>query len=252
MFDLRKLRLKDTIECAARVRKIGADASSQEEVSTRVVRFFHEALLDGATTRPACALVKAYATSPLHRLDPDRRDFALAMNGGAPLDPGTVCLTLLSTAGALPEWCSVDMSKRHQVIPLPGPAALDRLPMVAALIDQLGLDRREVFQPGPAHGPEAAAKVYNVFHVPDAVHSPLLPAQEDFVIPFGIRSVIGFGGALPSGQLIAVLLFSKVPIRAQTAGMFRLVALSLQIAMAPFTPRDVFPRPTTATPELQP
>lgn len=251
MFDLRRLRLRDTVDCAAHIRKIGAGAMDVDEASTRIVRFFYEALLDGVTTRPACALVRAYMTYPARRLDPARRAFAASLGGGR-VGPETVCMTLLATAGEVPAWCSVAESRAHQAIPLTGPSSLDRLPMLAALVDQLGLDRAAVVAPEPAPFTEATQRAYDVFFVPDAVHSPVIPAQEDFVVPFGVRSVVGFGGALPSGQVLAVLLFSKVPIHPQTAGMFRLLALSLRIAVAPFVERDVFSRPAPALQEVSP
>ena len=52
-------------------------------------------------------------------------------------------------------------------------------------------------------------KTYNVFHVPEAFDNPLIPAQEDFVLPYRIKSVLGFGGLLPSGDIFAVILFLK-------------------------------------------
>ena len=38
-----------------------------------------------------------------------------------------------------------------------------------------------------------------------------------FVVPFGIRSVLGFGGILPSGNLVAFILFVRCGIRPETA-----------------------------------
>ena len=55
---------------------------------------------------------------------------------------------------------------------------------------------------------ELEQKNYNVFFVEDAIGSPYIPAQDDFVVPYGVRSVLGFGGLMPSGQVFAALLFT--------------------------------------------
>lgn len=51
---------------------------------------------------------------------------------------------------------------------------------------------------------------------------------------YGIQSVLGFGGLLASGDLFAVILFSKVAISPDAADQFRVVGLNLKIAILPF------------------
>ena len=70
--------------------------------------------------------------------------------------------------------------------------------------------------------------------MPEAKGSPFVPAQEEFVIPFGIESVLGFGGVLPSKELFTVILFSKQKISRETAELFKSLALSLKLALLPF------------------
>ena len=81
---------------------------------------------------------------------------------------------------------------------------------------------------------ELAGKRHGVFHVEHAVGSPYIPAQQEFVIPFGIHSVLGFGGMLPSGNLFVVILFSKVHIPRETADMFKPLSLSVKLTVLPF------------------
>ena len=81
---------------------------------------------------------------------------------------------------------------------------------------------------------------YNVFLIPEAYVSRHVPDQKDFVIPFNVQSVIGFGGILPSGNLFAIIMFSKVKVSRQTADMFRSLALSVKIAILPFDHGVIF------------
>ena len=86
---------------------------------------------------------------------------------------------------------------------------------------------------------DLAEKAYNVFYVPEAIGSQYVPVQEEFVIPFGIRSVLGFGGILPSGNLFAIIMFSRVRIEPDTAEMFKTLALSAKVAILPFVGKPI-------------
>ena len=80
-------------------------------------------------------------------------------------------------------------------------------------------------------------KSYNGFHVPEARGSTYVPAQETFVIPYGIRSVVGLGGLFSPGHLFAVILFTTVPIPRHTADLFGPLALSVKLAILPVADR---------------
>jgi two-component system NtrC family sensor kinase len=70
--------------------------------------------------------------------------------------------------------------------------------------------------------------------------SEYVPAQESFVVPYKVRSVLGMGGLLPSGEFFVTIMFSKVRIARETAAMFRTLALSMKLALLPFSGGRVF------------
>ena len=70
-----------------------------------------------------------------------------------------------------------------------------------------------------------------MFHVEEARGSPHIPAQRDFVLRYGITSVVGFGGLLRSGELFAVILFLRARIPAASAARFRTIALDVRSAL---------------------
>ena len=84
--------------------------------------------------------------------------------------------------------------------------------MISRLLTQFGLDVGSVMRPDPMLIGDRPSKTYNTFYVLEAVGSPYIPAQDDFVIPNGIKSVLGFGGVLSSGELFVVTMFSKASI----------------------------------------
>ena len=91
--------------------------------------------------------------------------------------------------------------------------------MISNLVNQLGLEVTEFLNPSPSMMLDIDQRTYNVFHVPVAL---------------GIKSCIGFGGMLPSGNLLAVIMFCKTPVESVVASMFRTVSLSAKLALLPF------------------
>ena len=210
-----------------------------EEAAQRVCRVLYEELITSEKSK-ACALVRCYKTHPYGKLEPELQSFAKAVLQGHAADPTMRCLTLLGTAGDEPAWNSRRASAGHQAIPLPSAEMIEKAPMIAQLIRQFGLDLSEVVQPTTDLVRGLAGKTYGVFHVPDAGGSPYIPAQKDFVLKFGIRSVVGFGGSLPSGDLFAVILFARVAISSETADRFRNLALDVKSGFFPYREGEVF------------
>ena len=234
MYDMTKFTMRDMTSCGAVLRTLGEGAQSLEDVAKRVVHYLYEHLLDAQTGERACALVRFYKTHPFGSLNEGLQRFALRSLRGQPESPSMRCLTLMATVGERPEWNARETSVGHQAIPLPSPEIVSQVPMIANLIKQFGLEIHTVLKPDPDFLMELEQRSYNVFHVPTAVGSSYIPAQQEFVIPFGIHSVLGFGGMLPSGNLFVVILFSKVHIPRETADMFKPLSLSVKLTVLPF------------------
>lgn len=112
--------------------------------------------------------------------------------------------------------------------------------MISQLIKSFGLDISCALAPDPKLLIELEQKTCNVFYIPIAAVSEVIPAQTEFVEPFGIKSVIGFGGMLPSGNLFTIILFSKVEIPATTAQLLKTLPLSIKMAILPFDRGHLF------------
>jgi hypothetical protein len=234
MYDLTNFTLRDMTQCGAALRKLGAGANSSAEVGQAVAAFLFEQFRDVAADTPACALVRFFKTRSFADLSLDLRARAISLLGGTPATSAMKCLVLLGTAGIRPEWNSRQASAGHQVIPLPSEEMVQRSPMISQLVSQFGLEVSTLIEPDPALLVDLEQRSYNVFHVAEARGSPHVPAQDEFVIPCRICSVVGFGGLLPSGDLFAVILFAAIPIARATADLFRPLALSVKLALLPF------------------
>lgn len=238
-YDLTRLTLREMTECGAALRRIGEGAASLEEVADRVVRFCYESL-GGAGGERACVLARFYLTRAYGELEPSLQAFVRSVMGGEPVPASVTCLTLLGTAGDEPAWNDRRASVRHRAIPLPSELAVRRLPMVAQLIGQLEVPVHALLEPSPEILLDLQQRTFNVFSVPEAVGSPFIPAQDDFVVPFGVASSVGFGGVLPTGDLFATVLFTRSAVPRETAELFRPLALSVKLAVLPFAWGPVF------------
>jgi two-component system, NtrC family, sensor kinase len=234
---LTEFSVDDLVACSEAFRGLRDDASTMEEAAQAITSYLHQGLLDD-DGRSACPLVRLYKTHRLGMLPADLQDFAHEAAPDQTLDDEIRCLTLLATSGDDAGWNDRRHSAGHRAIPLVSAELVAQLPMVSGLIEQLGVDVATVVEPGE-EGLALHHRDYDLFFVPEAEGSPMVPAQHGFVRPFGIRSVVGCGGMLPSRDLFALILFTRVALDAATADLFRTLALSVKATIVPFT-FDVF------------
>ncbi|NUM56104.1 MAG: hypothetical protein HUU46_20885 [Candidatus Hydrogenedentes bacterium] len=243
MPELDKLTLSDMIRVGSELRKIPASLNCMESAAEHVVDYFYENFRNGTTGSRNCVLVRFYLTVPFGELEPDLQLFASTISDCGSLRASTKCMTLLATRGDDPAWNSRISSVGHKAIPLPSVDVVSKMPMMYQLVRQLGIELSDFLDPTPELFLEMEQRNYNVFHVPTALNSPHIPAQDNFVVPFGIRSVLGFGGLLPGGELFAVILFARDEIPLESAQMFKTVALNIKTAILKFSvERKIFSR----------
>ena len=121
--------------------------------------------------------------------------------------------------------------------------------MISQLIKDLGLEITTVLDSSQEIVKELGGKRHGVFHVENALGSPYIPAQDEFVERYGIQSVVGFGGMLPSGDLFAIILFSTVHVSAGSADRFKSLALDVKGAFSRFSDGNIFSRYTPSAVE---
>jgi len=238
MYDYSKFSDADLKECGANIAALGAGSSNMEDVANKIVNYLYDNITD-SSGGSANALVRFYKTHPYEKLDQGLQGFAQGILGSAP-SADTNCLTMLGTMGDNADWKSRSTSNGHRAIPLASAEMVGGIPMISRLLTQFGIDVGSVMRPDPMLIGDMSAKTYNTFYVPEAVGSPYIPAQDDFVIPNGIQSVLGFGGVLSSGELFVVIMFSKASIPADVANKFSAVGVSVKEAVEPFVGDKVF------------
>ena len=239
--DLARFDLNDMIECGRAVRQVSESASSMEAAAREIVQLFRRILLDSQTGEANCPLVRCFKTHPLEQLPPELAQIARGfLRDQRHARPDLPCLTLLGTAGDCEPWNDRRSSRHHAAIPLESVEIVERAPMIASLLRQMGLELETALYPDSNLILDADQHTFNVFHVEQAHGSPSIPGQADFIRPYGIRSVLGFGGLFAGGELFTVIMFSRVTIPRETADMFRTIALCVKLALLPFARGPIF------------
>tara|TARA_B100000949_G_scaffold77527_1_gene69086 strand:- start:849 stop:1574 length:726 start_codon:yes stop_codon:yes gene_type:complete len=240
MHDLTRFTQSEATECGNALRALGSAASSMETAANNIVQHLYNNVINSETTEKACALIRFYKTHPYGQLAYGLQEFASGIMGGAPESQDMKCLTMMATAGEHADWNSRSTSSGHRAIPLASADFVGGIPMIAQLVSQFGIEMGSVISPDPNVIGDLARQTFNTFHIADAVDSPCIPAQDDFVKPYGVKSVLGFGGVLSSGELFVVIMFSKVSIPASTASSFRDLSANVKEAVEPFVGGAVF------------
>ena len=245
-YDLTTFGLGDMLRCSPRLRETAMGAPTLEASAQRVCRFLYDELRDPEGKRQ-CALVRCYKTHAFGSLEPDLQAFARAVMGVEQPRSTMKCLTLMATVGQTGVWKSRYLSRGHRAIPLPSAEIVEQAPMISQLIKEMGLELTSVLQPSPDVVRELAGKRHGVFHVENALGSPYIPAQQEFVVRFGIKSVVGFGGMLAIGDLFAVILFATIHMSQGSADRFRTLALDVKSGFSRYNDANIFNqlRPST-------
>jgi len=227
-FSIQNLTLNGMMLCGGAIRGMSRQHSTFAKFTSAVARYLYESFCseDGSSE---FALLRIFHTQ--RYADMTEAQQRIATETHPDISPGTICVTLVGTAGDQPAWNQIASSKGHQVIPVSSADAVQQMPMFAQLQNQLGLSIH------PDANLSSSILIDNqttgVFHVEKALGSPFVPAQ-DFVSEYGIRSVVGFGDSLPDGAMFVAIGFAKVDIDRNAAQLFSHLSHSTLVGLAPF------------------
>jgi serine phosphatase RsbU (regulator of sigma subunit) len=234
--------LSDVVAYCTGVRNATAGATTMEDAATQMVRYLRGAFRT-RQGQPAFVLGRFFNTAPWEDLPGDLRD--LVRPAGVDEPAGVRSIILLGSDGEQPEWRG-----RQHTTGLP-PTLLESVeaaaanPLVSGFVREVGIDL-ETFVHGHREGDGIRAD-FAVLHIEDATDPSRMPLQS-FVTDHDIRSVIGFGWIQPTGNVSAIVLYSRVAIDPDAALLLRIIGTSLKLALLPFTTAPMFrggrPRPT--------
>lgn len=185
-----------------------------EEACTLLCSEIYERCRSGPNGERSLVLSRIYLSLPFASLDAGGADFARRTFHLTP-GPRDLFLALLGTHGDAPEWRDRKSSNGHRTIPL-NRQTVTTVPMVARCFQQIGFDLEIVLKGEQGIHLEGVSQSFGMFHVEEVPGSPYVPAQENFVKPYGVRSAVGCGAMLPNGAVSIWIGFSRhaIPQRA--------------------------------------
>ncbi|MBE9092781.1 histidine kinase [Tychonema sp. LEGE 07203] len=231
MYDMTRFTPQDMAKCSLVLRQLGRNTASMEACSQKIVKFIYQHFCTAETGENSCVLVRLFKTHPYGELEESlQQSVRRLMNNNSPASD-MKCWTLLAAAGAEPQWNSRHTAAENTAIGLVSAELVAEMPAISEIIRQFGLDIPTVIGTQRERFLKLEPAVLNIFHVSEAKGSLLIPEQKSLIIPYQVKSVLGFGGLLPSGSLFAVVMFLKVKIPQNTAQMFKHLALSVKTAL---------------------
>ncbi|MEG3843069.1 histidine kinase [Microcoleus sp. herbarium14] len=231
---------QDMAKCSLVLRQLGRNTASMEATSQKIVKYIYQHFCDSQTGENTCVLVRLFKTHPYGELEDSLQQSARRlMNGNSPA-ADMKCWTLLAAAGAEPQWNSRHTAAENTAIPLVSAELVAQIPAISGIIREFGLDIPTVLGIERERFLQLEPAVLNIFHVSEAKGSPLIPEQDSLIIPYQVKSVLGFGGLLRSGSLFVVVMFMKVKIPQNTAQMFKYLALSVKTSLSLAEEKVVF------------
>ncbi|MCW6048568.1 histidine kinase [Microcoleus sp. A2-C5] len=240
MYDISLFTPQDIAKCSLVLRQFGRNSASMEASSEKIVKYIYQHFCDSQTGENSCVLVRLFKTHPYGELEDSLQQSARRLMNGKSPAADMKCWTLLAAAGADPHWNSRHTAAENIAIPLVSTELVDKMPAISETIKQFGLDIPTVIGIEPERFRQLEPAVLNIFHVSEAKGSPFIPEQDSLIIPYGVKSVLAFGGLLESGSLFIVVIFIKVKIPASTAQLFKHLALSVKTALSLFDEKDIF------------
>ncbi len=217
--DINELTLTDIFKLSQLVKEKFRRLSSLEEVASALMHTFYRSFIaeDG---KNVFVLSRFFKSSRYEDLPNDIKKFIQHSEGRENVPEQNEYLTLLGSSGDMEEWNCRKGSKGHQALPLYDPGIIENIPMLSSLLSQIGFKISTTATSDKNTIIDKEEREYGIFCVEEARESNFIPKQAEFIEPFGIKSVFGFGGSYNTGQIYAIIIFCREKITTQKAKLF--------------------------------
>ena len=214
--------------------------SSLEEVAQELSRMLYSSFVTEDGSSPF-VLTRFFKTCTYSELPDDIRNYIHNKEPTRDLISDSKYLTLLGSYGVLDNWRNRNLSENYKAFPIHDEHMLDKFPMLSAVFKQIG------FKLPHLKGAETSIlltdshRQYGVFCVENAEDNKLIPKQAEFVKPYSVKSVFGFGGIYSTFNAYAVLVFARKRFSRKEAQLFLSLNPAIeQITLAQETTGNIF------------
>jgi len=168
--------------------------------------------------KDSIVLVRLFGAIPFGNLPDYNQKFVSKMAGSAEIShlikETTLILTLLGTQGKEAAWNNRVNSKGHIGVPLVSIDFINRIPMMARLLKELGIDLNWIDSDDTEMVIKKSGSMSGVFYVPDAKTTTdnmgrKIIASQEFVEKYNIKTVFGMGGSYMGKMFVATIVFTN-------------------------------------------
>lgn len=193
---------------------------TMEEAAQAVCQEIFESFRDRADN-PAFVLFRIFRLGTLDDLPPSLQD--------EPYPDVDNALVLMGSAGLEEAWNNRHTSQAHQVLPIDDSLS----PMFKAAFDQTRLSPRLATELE-----ELAVDTFtNYFHVEHVPSSAAVPDQAQFVEPYGVQSMVGFGSRFLSGAAYLAVGFSTQTLKSEDVRRFSEMSIFMSTLLSAYDGR---------------
>ena len=216
---INELTLARVFDLSQFIKENCKDKSNLEQVAQEMMKTLCQTIVTDSDNS-AIVLGRLFKSCSYSDLTEDIQNYIQQKEDLNAITPESKYLTLLGTWGELEEWRVIKISRNYKAFSLNDKDVLYKFPMLSAVFNQIGYDIPTETDPDKSIIIDDQDKEYGVFYVKDATGNKLVPKQAEFVEPYGIKSVIGFGGRYGNNNIYSIILFFRECISRQTTELF--------------------------------
>jgi len=217
--DISELTLATVFDLSQTIKDKCKDKSNLQQVAQELMKTLCQAIVTDSDNS-AIVLGRLFKSCSYSDLTEDIQNYIQQREETNAITPESKFLTLLGTWGKLEEWQHIEESKNYKAFSLNDKDVLYKFPMLSAVFKQIGYKIPTETEPDKSIIIDNQDKEYGVFYVKDSTGNKLVPKQAEFVMPYGVKSVIGFGGRYGNNNIYSIILFFGERISRQTAELF--------------------------------
>jgi len=225
-----QLSITEIFKLSKHIKEKCINLSSFEEVAQELMKVFYSSFVTEGGRSPF-VLARFFKSCAYGELPDDIRNYIHNKESKGNLISGNKYLTLFGSFGELDNWKNRNLSENYKAFPIHDEHMLGKFPMLSAVFDQIGLNLSHLKQTDKSILIKDCHRQYGVFCVENAEGSNLIPKQAEFVRPYSVKSVFGFGGIYSTSNVYAVIIFSRERLSRKDAQLF----LSLNPAIKQIT-----------------
>ncbi len=252
--NINELTLAKVCELSQFIKEKCKGTLTLEETAQELMKTLYQTFITDSGNG-AIVLTRFFKSCSYCDLPDDIREDIKQKEGRTIIPPQGKYLTLMGTWGDLEEWRQREQSENHKAFSLSDSDVLYKFPMLSTVFSQIGFNIPTATEPDKSIIVDKQDTDYGLFYVEDAKDDKLVPKQAEFVVPFGVKSAIGFGGQYVSTDVYAIIIFFRENVSLRIAKLFlsldpaiKLLTLhhditkkSFQIDSSKSKPSDVLP-----------